>query len=75
MSVTVVGGVCDKNKRVYLTSAKIKCGERTLNDLHRKFTATGNNNLLDQFKIDVLGTTAIHWEKIASFARDHHDNS
>ncbi len=37
--------------------AKIIIGERTLNNLHLKFTATGNNNLSDQFRIDVLPST------------------
>lgn len=47
-----------KTKR--FIQAKIDFGGRTLNDLHLKFTATGNNNLSDQFKIDVLATI-IQW--------------
>lgn len=42
--------------------AKIEfSAERTLNDLHLQFTATGNNNLSDQFRLDAL-PTIVHCE-------------
>lgn len=71
--VIIFVGFRDKNERVSYTPKYWEFGGRTLNDLHLKFTANGNNNLSDQFKIDVLPTT-IQWgeEKIASFNRDRH---